>query len=324
MNQNRLLALVKDAVYCFISTEAEVLSLESTPIHTGSQAVELTRNKVRLHTNTGISGNPSEGTTVSLITKQATFIERSALSRLYSQAMNVPFSLSSQPLNESRSLLCIQDVDCQTDYSKLDIERLQEKELQALACIHYVNMGCINDLPWLPKVDEAYIAGMINDYWSVSWEYAKGNPAFAGTFGVDVISAIEAAAGSIVHEMAPVIQDASTYTMIHNDLNPGNVLVHNNEDVYFIDWEEARYGSLFMDIPMRCGSLQQAQAYRACLGNIGLDIPEPHFAKLFTVASRYQGLRFMCWNLGVWEHNEQAKTDLIKYMKMVTQPLFSS
>ncbi|MNC08276.1 Phosphotransferase enzyme family protein [compost metagenome] len=323
MSNSRRIDLIKDTVYCFVCPESEVLSVESIPMPSGSQAVELMRNKVRLQQRAGIKMGPDAAEEVSLVTKQATFVERSALSRLFSQAANVPFSLSGQPLHEGRSLLCIEDVDHRTDYSKLDIAALQDKELRALAYIHYANMGCKCDLPWLPKVDEAYIAEMISEQWRPSWEYAKGNPAFAGTFGNGIISSIEDIAGRIVEDMAPVIHDESTYTMIHNDLNPGNVLVKGNDEVYFIDWEEARYGSLFMDIPMRCGSLQQAEDYRRYLGSLGCCIPDQDFTGLFSVASRYLGLRFMCWNLGVWQQNEQARNGLVKYMEMVTRPIFS-
>ncbi len=323
MSNSKRIDLIKDTVYCFVCPESEVLSVESVPMHAGSQAVELIRNKIRLKPKAGITARADETAEISLVTKQATFVERSALSRLFSQAANVPFSLSGQPLHEGRSLLCIEDVDYRTDYGKLDIAALQDNELQALAYIHYANMGCRCDLPWLPKVDEDYIAKCMNEWWRPSWERAKENPVFAETFGTEVISTIEDIAGRIVEDMAPVIHDESTYTMIHNDLNPGNVLVKGKDEVYFIDWEEARYGSLFMDIPMRCGSQQQAEDYRRYLESLGFSIADQHFTERFSVASRYLGLRFMCWNLGVWQQNEQAKSGLIKYMDMVAHPLFS-
>lgn len=325
MNNCRLNQLLEDAVYCFVSPDAEVLSVESSPVEASTQAVELTRHRLNLGMNPGADEASAEaaGSEISLITKQATYIERSALSRLYAQAAKVPFSLSNQPQYEGRSLLCMQDVDYRTDYSRLDVAVLEDKEMQALAYIHAANLGCRKDVPWLPVADGKQVAAAIEDWWRPSWEAALANPAFLRTFGAERIAEIEEKAQGIVSAMAPVINDTGTYTLIHNDLNPGNVLVHNNEDVYFIDWEEARYGSLFLDIPMRCGSLQQAWAYRTYLGICGTEIPEAKFARLFPVASRYLGLRYMCWNLGVWEHNEQARTDLMKYMKMVTNPLFS-
>ncbi|UQZ34984.1 hypothetical protein C2I18_16520 [Paenibacillus sp. PK3_47] len=321
----KLTGLLKDTVYCFVSPDAQVLSVESSPISAGSRAVELSRHRLKL----GVSSGENEASTgasdseISLITKLANYNERSALSRLYAQGAKVPFSLSNQPQCEGRSLLCIQDVDDQTDYSRLDIAALEAKEMQALAYIHSKNLGCREEVPWLPVVDEDQIAVAVGHWWKPAWKAAKSHPDFAGTFGAERLAEIESVAEGIVSAMVPVIEDTATYTMIHNDLNPGNVLVHNNEEVYFIDWEEACYGSLFLDIPMRCSSVRQAFAYKKYLNNYGLEIPDAKFAELFAVASRYLGLRYMCWNLGVWEHNERAKADLCKYMDMVTRPLFS-
>lgn len=321
-DSSKRIGLIKDTVYCFISSEAEVLEIESTPMNLGSKAVELTRNKVWLQSGPGMTGRAAPKEEASLITKQATFVERSALSRLYSQGAKVPFSLSGQPLHEGRSLLCIEDADCRTDYGRLNVPALQHKEMEALAYIHYVNLGCRCDLPWLPQVNEAYLSEVIHTSWSVSWKYARQNPAFAEAFGPETLSAIEGIAGRVVQDMIPVIHDTDTYTMIHNDLNPGNVLVKDDAEICYIDWEEARYGSLFLDIPMRCGTLQQAEDYRRHLGRLGCEIPQQHYAMLFRAASRFLGLRFMCWNLGVWQQNGQARADLAKYMKMVTAPLY--
>ncbi|AIQ45197.1 hypothetical protein R70723_04270 [Paenibacillus sp. FSL R7-0273] len=322
-DSSKRIGLIKDTVYCFISPEAEVLSVESVPVHAGSRAVELMRNKVWLQSRAGMPEGTAVKEEISLITKQATFVERSALSRLYSQGAKVPFSLSGQPLYEGRSLLCIEDVDYRTDYSRLDLPALQKKEIEALAYIHYVNLGCRCDLPWLPQVSEAYIAEILNTNWRPSWDSARQNPAFAEAFGLQTLENIEEIAGRIAEDMIPVIYAADTFTMVHNDLNPGNVLVHNNDKIRFIDWEEARYGSLFMDIPMRCRTLEQAEEYRRCLAVLGCDIPQQEYAGLFRAASRYLGLRFMCWNLGVWQANEQARADLVNYMRMVTDPLYS-
>lgn len=313
---NEVHELLKDTIDRFISPDAQMLNIESKPIGMGLQAVELLRHNVKLKVN-------DEETNISLVTKKATLIERSTLSRLYSQSANVPFSLSNNSITDGRSLICIQDVDYQTDYSKLDIEMLQKKELQSLAYIHRTNMGFKEELSWVPSVDRTHIIEMINRRWKPSWEAPKENTAFIEEFGSHIISKIEDVANSIVNEISAVIDEESTHTLIHNDLNPGNVLVHNNEDVYFIDWEEARYGSLFFDIPLRCSNLKQIRDYRDFLGPLGIEIPQARFEELFSIASRYLGVRYMSWNLSVWHHNQQAKDGLKKYIGMVTNPLFS-
>jgi len=308
--------LIQQAVNKYVPSDAQILSIESNPIGMGFQAVELLRHHIEFLSN-------GEKKDISLITKKATFVERSALSRLFSQGANVPFSLSNEPHTEDRSLICIQDVDYQTDYNHLDMDLLQNKELRALAYIHGTNMGLKKEMPWIPTVDQNHIIDMMENRWRPSWNATIENPVFIEEFGLPIISEIEAVASRIIDDLEVLIRDEHMHTMIHNDLNPGNVLVHNNEDVYFIDWEEARYGSLFFDVPLRCSHMRQVDIYRGALSSHGYDIPQDQFEKYFSLASRYLGIRYMSWNLRVWEQKSYAKDDLKKYMKMVTQPLFS-
>ncbi|MDN4599670.1 aminoglycoside phosphotransferase family protein [Paenibacillus sp. F6_3S_P_1C] len=316
MESITLQQLIEQTIHQYVSSDTHILNIESNPIQAGSQAVELLRHHVEFLVN-GLKKD------IYLITKKATFIERSALSRLFLQGANVPFSLSNEPHSEDRSLICIQDVDYQTDYSHLDMDLLQNKELRALAYIHGTNMGSKKELPWISAVDRNHIIDMMENRWRPSWTTAIESPAFIEGFGLPILSEIEAVASSIVDDLEVLIRDEHMHTMIHNDLNPGNILVHNNENVYFIDWEEARYGSVFFDIPLRCSHLRQVEIYREALSSYGYDIPQEQFEKYFSLASRYLGIRYMSWNLGVWEQHPHAKDDLIKYMKMVTQPLFS-
>lgn len=94
-------------------------------------------------------------------------------------------------------------------------------------------------------------------------------------------------------------------------------MVHNNTDVFFIDWKEARYGSLFLDIPLRFHTSEQIEEYRELLDAKGIEIPDRHFNQLYCIASRYLGLRYMSWNLGAWTSNSHAKEGLKKYLDMV-------
>jgi len=316
MESITLQQLIKQTIHQYVSSDAHIQSIKSNSVGTGSQAVELLRHYIEFFVN-GVNRD------ISLVTKKATFIERSALSRLSLQGANVPYSLTNEPHNKDRSLICIQDVDYQTDYSHLDINLLQNKELRALAYIHGTNIGAKKELPWISNVDRSHIVDMIETRWRPSWKNAIESPSFIEEFGSTLIGEIEAVASSIANDLETLIEDEHTHTLIHNDLNPGNVLVHNNEDVYFIDWEEARYGSLFFDIPLRCAHMRQVAIYREALSSQGYDIPQNQFEKYFSSASRYLGIRYMSWNLGVWQHSPQAKDDLKKYMKMVTKPLFS-
>jgi thiamine kinase-like enzyme len=183
-------------------------------------------------------------------------------------------------------------VDYKTDYSNLNLEILLKREQQALAYIHTTNLGLKKEIPWLPFADRNHIKSMINDRWRAAWEIAKNNEQFVEVFG-SYIPIVEEVSKSIIDEIEIVLNDESSHTLIHNDLNPGNVLIHNNNDVFFIDWEEARYGSFYLDIPIRFSDLKQAESYREVLGSLGKEIPYAQFKKQFTIASRYLGIRYM-------------------------------
>lgn len=309
LKKNYTFQLIHDTIREFINPNAEVLSTESKPINMGWQAVGLSRHNVQIKINGAIKK-------LSLISKRATRIERQVLSRLYSQKANVPFSLSYASEEEERSLLCLQDVDFQTNYNNLDINMLQKKEPKVLAHIHTSNFGQRKKLSWLPIANSVHIEKMLNERWNPQWTAAKVQEQFNEVFG-EYISTVEAVAKSIAEDIKMVINDEQSQTLIHNDLNPGNVLVHKNTDVFLIDWEEAMYGSLFLDIPLRCGTKEQIEEYIALLADRNIEIPIHRFYQHYQIASRYLGLRYMSWNLGAWISNPHAKADLKKYLDMV-------
>jgi len=306
---NEILELIQETTFQFISKKAIVLELESSPLNKGYRAVNLFRHKVLID-------NQGTKECVSFITKMANKTERRILHRLFLQSANVPFSRTHDIDSENRALICIQDVDYKTNYQSLEFEMLQKKELHALAYIHKTNYGLKEELSWLPLANRDHIEKMIYGRWKPAWEAAKNNEQFIEAFG-QYIPEVEAISNSIANDIEVVLNDDSSHTLIHNDLNPGNVLVHNNNDVFFIDWEEARYGSFFLDIPLRF-ELIKAREYREVLASLGLETPIERFEKLYMIASRYLGIRFMTWNLGVWTSNPNAKVGLQKYLNMAT------
>lgn len=306
---NNLLKLLQETAKKYMDPKAEVLSIESTPISMGSQAVELMRHSVLIKVL-------DETSKLSLVSKYATRIERQVLTRLYSQRASVPFSYSDGSELDERFLICIQDVDYQTNYRNINVRLLQKSETKALSYIHASNFGQRRELSWLPEVDSLHIEKMIYERWKPQWQAAKRNEQFIDIFG-DYIPFVEAVANTIFEDIQHLINDESSQTLIHNDLNPGNVLVHNNTDVLFIDWEEARYGSLFLDIPLRCGTSEQIEDYKGLLADKSIEFSYDHFNQMYAIASRYLGLRYMSWNLGAWTSNSHAKDDLKKYLDMV-------
>ncbi|XEC94195.1 phosphotransferase family protein [Paenibacillus tarimensis] len=301
--------LIQETIHRFISPTAKVNNIDSTPVSMGMQSVDLYRHKVRI-----IDHNARKD--ISLISKKATITERRALCMLLSQSANVPFTWT-KDLTEGRAYICTQDVDYLTDYNNLDIAMLQNKELHALAFIHHANLGKREQLSWLAPADQNHIYTMIHERWRAAWKVAKNNEQFMDEFGI-YVPTVESVARSITDDMIRVLNDERTHTLIHNDLNPGNVLVYNNEDVMFIDWEEARYGSLLLDVPLRF-TVEQAEDYRDALASLGHEIPHSLFIRQYKMAARYLGLRYMSWNLSVWTGDPNAKQGLKKYLNMVSQ-----
>ncbi|MEK3899175.1 MULTISPECIES: phosphotransferase family protein [unclassified Paenibacillus] len=299
---------IEETVRQFLSDKARVLDIESTRLHSGYQAVDLFRHRILVE---------SEGRQEysSVITKMASGNERRVMNRLFDQGANVPFNKAGDLNSDHRALLCIQDVDYKTNYQNLDIGMLQHKEMQALAYIHNRNRGLQEELSWLPRINRAYIETIIDGVWRPAWEETQHNERFVETFGT-YISEVNAISEKIVDELEALWKDEATHTLIHNDLNPGNVLVHNNDDVMFIDWEEARYGSLFLDIPMRVDR-SQAGEYREVLASLGWVLPANTFEQRYRAASRYLGLRYMTWSLGAWLQDSGTEGGLRRYLDMV-------
>ncbi|MEC0260228.1 aminoglycoside phosphotransferase/kinase family protein [Paenibacillus lautus] len=104
---------------------------------------------------------------------------------------------------------------------------LQKSEPSAPSHIHISNFGQKKELSWLPEEDSSHIEKMLYERWKPQWQAAKGNEQFRATFG-EYIHLVEAVANTISEDLQYVIKDESSQTLIHNDLNPGNVLIHNN------------------------------------------------------------------------------------------------
>ena len=97
---------------------------------------------------------------------------------------------------------------------------------------------------------------------------------------------------TIVEDMTSLLKDAQTQTLIHTDINPSNVLVQDGKP-YFIDWQTAMWGPLYLDLPHHHCTLAQAELYRRALAARGSTIPVDRFAEQYRVAARYIGLRYM-------------------------------
>jgi fructosamine-3-kinase len=256
----------------------------------------------------------------SLVTKVVTRREWETLRHLTTQQQpNVPFAYALDEREGDHLLLCMQDVGDITRPTSLEpITDLElEREAAGLASIHAANFEQAAMLTWLPKVDRVYLEQMLfQRTWRPAWQQALSNPAFVETFR-SAVPRVEAAAATIVEDMTSLLEDAQAQTLIHTDINPSNVLVQDGTP-YFIDWQAAMWGPLYLDLPHHHCTLAQAELYRRALAAHGYAIPSDAFAAHYWVAARYIGLRYMWWTLQFWLSDPTETAWVQHYIGLVT------
>lgn len=308
------LALLEQTLRRFVASEAQIATVTPDAIRAGMSGAAVRRY------NIAYSADGAAPRLAQLVTKAATREEWRALQYLVAQRQpNVPFAHALDSAADGGVLICMQDVGA--TYRPTSLEPITDdalwREADGIAAIHAANLGARAALPWLPRMDRAYVRDrVLGRWWRPAWEAARADPAFERAFGA-AIPAVEAAAARLLDDMELLLGDDSAHTLIHADLNPSNVLVHDGRP-YFVDWQTAMYGPLYIDLPHHHCTLQQAEHYRVALAARGHAIPAAEFAARYRVAARYIGLRYMRWTLEQWaaDHTETAWVE--HYVGLIT------
>lgn len=213
----------------------------------------------------------------------------------------------------------MQDLGHQTRPTSLDpiTDTELAREAAGLASIHAKNFRPYPPLDWLPLMSDAYVQDMLFvRAWRPAWETALLDSRFVDTFRA-AIPRVETAAATIVADMRALLSEPATHTLIHADLNPSNVLV-KDEQPYFIDWQAAMRGPLYIDLPHHHCTLPQAEHYRQALAAHSPAIASQDFAECYRVAARYICLRSMWWTLEYWREDPTQARWVEHYINLVT------
>jgi aminoglycoside phosphotransferase (APT) family kinase protein len=288
--------LLQETVSTQISSTARVASREILPIGSGMSGATLRRYRVTLENSSG------ESRQVELVTKEAHLRERRVLAWLNTQRQpNVPFSHTLDLTTEGSALICMQDVGDTyrpTSLEPITPEALRE-EAVGLAAIHAANLGHSSELAWLLRIERSYFAEyVIERCWRPHWEKALSSEGFRSTFQ-PCLARVEVAAAAMVEEMSALAAEGDVLTLIHTDINPSNVLVHEGKP-YYIDWQVAHFGPFYLDLPHHFCTLQQAEHYRQALAALGTEIPAADFEERYRAAARCIGFRYIWWTLEGW------------------------
>lgn len=240
---NRLEELLGQTIRRYVRPDARIVGLDTQPLREserGYSGARLERHVVAFRVPRG------ETETTALITKEAGLIERRVLNLLAAQGQCVPFSHTLDLIGDRPALVCQQDLGAGA-FPQAPSTELDRQTARCLARIHYTNMGRATELPWLPRADRAYIEGYILADYRTQLARAVERPAFVEEYG-DIARRMDEAVGPFLAAMDMLWEDGDALTLIHADMMDTHILVHDGHP-YLIDWGQARYGSLYLDLP---------------------------------------------------------------------------
>jgi hypothetical protein len=182
--------LLEQTIRRHVRPGARVVGFDARPMWENERSysgARMERYLVALRTPEG------EAETITLITKEASLLERRVLDLLTSQSQCVPFSHTLDLTTDRPMLVCQQDLG--TDFSQWPPSaELDRQAARCLARIHYTNLGRATELAWLPRADRAYFEGYILADYRRQVARAMERPAFMAECG-DVARQMEEAVG---------------------------------------------------------------------------------------------------------------------------------
>lgn len=305
--------LVLATVRLHVSPDAHRCEIDSVPMEPGLSGATVARHHVTFE-----SAGSGPGA-VSLVTKQATLLERRVLALLQAQKQpGIAYSHTFDLVTDAPALVCMQDLGTRHRPTSLEpIEpELVRAEANVLAHIHHANTGPTEPPAWLPRMDRRYVRSHLSDFWEPAWTRAVADSAFRREFGSS-ITAVEAAAARVADEIEQLADDRRQLSLLHGDINPSNVLIAG-ESPWLVDWQAACYGPFCLDLPQHFHTLALAQEYRRARTELGDRFSEAHFAAGFRTAAHYIGLRSIWWTLNLWQEDPTETRWVRHYLTLIT------
>ncbi|WP_027483269.1 hypothetical protein [Deinococcus pimensis] len=187
---------------------------------------------------------------------------------------------------------------------------LDAKRRAALAFseVHARHFGRGDDLAWLPPVDAVYLEDFIvRTCWAGAWTRALDHAEFMRRHA-GWVDAVEASASHLTRDVLKFEGWSETRTLAHTDVYHGHVLERDGRAL-IIDWGQARYASLFLDLGDTFDSPEAAGVYRSALAARGIDLSDEVFEAGRRVARRFAGVRYVWWWLEAWQRDPQGWVD---------------
>lgn len=241
--------------------------------------------------------NLATGDTRLFITKHATLLERRVITLLLQQRQAVPPTDIPDPSVEGRSCM-VQLFARRMPKHKGPFSRFTRAYAKALAAIHAANLR--TNFQWVPRgtVENLYL-----EYWQSAWHNNLGIPEFADEFAPHT-ERLESTFPRFLADMQAMEEEGSSLTLINADLHPDHMRILD-ETVCFIDWEQARWGTFYLDL-VNYFHKETSLVYRDELAKLGHEIPVVDFLDRFHAMGRYMGFRYLGVGLDAWRNHHQG------------------
>ncbi len=244
-----------------------------------------------------------------LVTKDAPLLERRTHTWLGDRRLPVPFSHTPDLATDAAAPLCMQYIG-----NAPAMDERAGRAAQALAAIHHAALGRDAVLRWLPRADPTFLADwLIDACWRRGWQsvlagqghidaYGRhfGPPKPGADFAAEFAAytqPLEDAAARFLRAMTALWTAGDALTLIHGDLH-GEHIRTQGQRAYVIDWGQARYGPLYLDLP-NSFSRTDAPRYREALAALGHTIPPDVFLARYDAARAYVGFKY--FGIGLWQ-----------------------
>ncbi len=287
--------LLQDTLRLGVDRQARLQSIRELPmVGKGYSGAMLRRFGVRY-----VAGN-GEIREQMLVVKDAFRVERRCLTWLQAQGLAAIPNCHTLDLDSpAPAPLCMQYLEPDQETAPSSAHAAA----RALAAIHFHNLGKRAALDWLPLADAQFFrGGYVLDTFRKAWSESLADPAFRREY--DAQSApLESAAQRFCQAMEDLWQDGRSLTLIHGDLHHQHLIVQGGQP-YLIDWEQAHYGSLFLDLPNLFTPLE-AQSYFQALTELGARFSASELTSGYRTAGQYVGFKYLGFVMGQWAQRDE-------------------
>jgi hypothetical protein len=238
-----------------------------------------------------------------IVTKEAVLFERRVLHLLSSYGCAVPPLIIPDITKDQRDLIYMPYLnDCPPlDHGHHD-SPLTHSIAEGLAGIHSASL---NKHPiWMRKTSDDYLGRLWLYEWKKQWEINLQDSEFVREFG-SYTHRLETAMEQFIHTLEELRREGNTLTILNVDLHPDHIRLFQGK-ACFIDWEQASYGTLYLDLPNHF-NVETVLVYRDALARCGHEIPVPEFMERFHEVGRYMGLRYLGVSLWQWAQGGEQR-----------------